>query len=898
LIFSVLLLLGTGCPSNEGGEPTPDPSLGVDPGVPAGIGEARAGAVREDGGGLFGGIAAEGRPGDFMLHNARIRVVIQAPRVGHGYVDAAGGIIDADIVRPSGELGRDTVDDIFVSLGAGRLVDADSVVVLRDGTDGGPAVVRAVGGDVPWKFIEGAVEADEAILEDQGLEVVTDYELAPDSWSVKVTTTFTNVGLTESRFNVTDGFMASDEDLHAWAADEGLGQGADEFHAVGAAGKHSEAALSLWKIDGTLRSLGIEQLASSAGLNIVSHGWETLAIGASRVVERFWTIAPDPLTAEGERWRTQGVELGPVGGTVTDTEGPVAGARVHVVTPDDRVLGFAFTDAAGAWSTDLPLGEHRAVVEGQGPREVTDLPEAAGRMAPYVAPGPAALVLGVLDGSVTASAQPIARGRAVPPATEFTVTAAGATVDLTLPRSGAVRVQVTETGGGLLPAVLEIRRAEGEPHPVAADVLAVADRLGLNTSARGGARVWSDGDIEVPLPPGRYEVDAHHSWRHSRVLATTFEVVEGETADVAIELEEVVPRDGRLGMDSHLHAAPSNDASISMEDRLLQCAALGVDLPVHTDHDRVADYRPLATALGLDPRMTVVPGVEVSPVLRGHANVFPTNFLDDAPNAGAEPWWIFPESTEELYERMQTGAGEGAVLQVNHPRAPGMFEFGGWLPESGIAQRPDFWSWGFDAFELVNGKRAGEVDAVRADWFSFLNIGEMRTPTGVSDSHGHGSPCGYGRTDLLVGAAGPSGVDLDVVRTAMREGNTIVAIGLTVTATLEAGGESVGPGGTGTGGSAELALEVRSPDWIVPDVVRVYRNGELIEQLPIDGPAVDGVWFDDVIPVEAEDDSWFVLEIQGATPFGGYFGNAFAYAAPNAFLLDVDGDGWTAPGVD
>jgi hypothetical protein len=894
LLFVTMLAVPVGCPSDVEPEPTPDPALGVDPGIAAAPGEARAGAIREGGAGIFGGIASEARVGDVMIHNARVRFVVQAPRVGHGYVDTAGGIIDVDVVRPPGELGRDTVDDIFISLGAGRLADADSVVVVNDGTNGEPAVVRATGGDVPWTFIQGAVESEDPILEDQGLEIVTDYELAADSWSVKVTTTFTNAGLTESRFNVTDGFMAADEVLDGWASDAGIGQSVEEFLAVGAVGTGAEASLSVWRTEGTLRSLGIAQLASSAGLNFVSHGWETLAIGDSRVVERFWTAAPDPLTAEGERWRARGVALAAVSGTVSGPDGGVAGARVHFVSDDDRVLGFAVTGPDGGWSTDVPLGDYRLVAEAEGHDELADLPAGAGRMAPYVAPAAAARVLGVLDGSVSAVAPAVGRGRAVLASTALSVAAAGATADLQVGATGNVRVQVVDEMGALLPAVLEIDRAAGEPHPIAADVMDVADRLGLVTSAARAARVWSDGDVEVALPVGLYEVSVHHSWRHSRELGVAFEVVAGGTTDVEVVLTEVVPRDGRLAMDSHLHAAPSNDSDIPMEDRLLQCAALGVDLPVTTDHDRVSDYRPLATALGLDERMTVVPGVEVSPVLRGHVNVFPTTILDE-PNAGAEPWWIFPETTDELYERMRTGAGQDAVLQVNHPRS-GMFDFGGWRPDDGLPMRSDFFSWSFDAFELVNGKRTSSIGDVRTDWFSFLNLGELRTPTGVSDSHGHGSPCGYGRTDLMVDAASPVGVDLDVVREAIQGGNTIVAVGLTATVTLNAGGV-VNPGGLGTGASATLDVEVRSPDWIVPDMVRVYRNGEVIEELTIEGPAVDGVWFDDSIEVSADDDSWFVVEIVGSTPFGGYFGDATAYAAPNAFRLDVTGDGWAAPGL-
>ena len=56
------------------------PAPGVDPGIPAAPGEARAGIVRAGAAGevaLFGGVTAEGRAGDIKLYNSRVQVVIQ-----------------------------------------------------------------------------------------------------------------------------------------------------------------------------------------------------------------------------------------------------------------------------------------------------------------------------------------------------------------------------------------------------------------------------------------------------------------------------------------------------------------------------------------------------------------------------------------------------------------------------------------------------------------------------------------------------------------------------------------------------------------------------------------------------------------------------------------------------
>ena len=60
----------------------------------------------------IGGGFAQGRAGDVVLANDKIRVVIQqAGRVG-GPVPYGGAIIDADLVRPAGQPGRDQLGKI------------------------------------------------------------------------------------------------------------------------------------------------------------------------------------------------------------------------------------------------------------------------------------------------------------------------------------------------------------------------------------------------------------------------------------------------------------------------------------------------------------------------------------------------------------------------------------------------------------------------------------------------------------------------------------------------------------------------------------------------------------------------------------------------------------------
>jgi hypothetical protein len=102
-------------------------------------GEVRAGVVTDEHA-LFGGISAEGRAGDFKLYNDRVQFVVQGVRPGSFYLPEGGGVIDADIVRPEGQLGHDAVEEWGSMFGLGRISVPESVTVVNDGSDGEPAM--------------------------------------------------------------------------------------------------------------------------------------------------------------------------------------------------------------------------------------------------------------------------------------------------------------------------------------------------------------------------------------------------------------------------------------------------------------------------------------------------------------------------------------------------------------------------------------------------------------------------------------------------------------------------------------------------------------------------------------------------------------------------------------
>ncbi len=885
-LLPLFLLLG--CPSAEVPPPDPTPAPVADQTRPAGPGEARAGLVTADVAGevLFGGIAAEGQVGDVLLFNDRVRFVIQGPREGHGYVNTGGHVIDADFVRPPGEPGRDVVEDLFLAFGIGWLFHAAEVEVVQNGLDGGPVLVRATGRAQQWTFINGVSETPDPIVPDPGVAVVRDYELAPDSSLLSMRTTFVNDGDAEVRFNPSDGWMASREVVQTWSSGEGVDPGAMEGGAAGEASREGGYAFGLWRPGAPLDALAISSALASSGILIFGDGWVDLPAGDTLETTRWFALAPDVNTLERLRGEQEGTPMGRVLGRVLDPTGAaIAGARVqfHDDGAPPQIAGFALTDADGAFDASLPPGRWTAVAVGAAADEQVPLPPGAGRYGPFVQPEVQQRTLDALDGS--SPPIPVALGHAVVSGVEVEVAAdEEVSLDVPIGGRGAVRVTLRDGDGRALPGYAELHALDDRTPPVPPEVRA---GLGLPDDPNTILAWFSGEGSEIAVPPGTWDVHLEASYRHERVVLEGVEVPAGEVLDIEQILQERIPLDGWISVDSHLHAAPSGDGNLPMEDRLVACAVTGIQIPVTTDHDASADYRPLGAALGLDAWSRSMPGLEVSPVIRGHFNMYP--FAPDTTevNNGAEPWWVYPQTTDELMERMRARRPD-ALIQVNHGRATsGMFSAGSYIDGAGAPGHPDKFSWNFDVFELA----ASEQEELLADFFSFLDHGQLRTPVGVSDSHGRTSTCGKGRTDVFLGVDDPREVTDAALTDGLRSGHVVVARGLTMRASA---GDAL-PGDVITAGP--LDVTVQALPWMRPTEVRLWRNGVVVDSRVVGDLADGATWFDGSFELEADADAWFVVEARGAAPIGGVWRGEVPWAMSNAFLFDADGDGWTAPAL-
>ena len=808
--------------------------------------EARAGVVTDDAA-FFGGVSAEGQVGDIKIYNDRVQFIIQGLRDGHYYVGQSGGVVDADIVRPAGQPGRDLVDDWGTTVGVGRVLDAASVAVASDGSLGGPAIVVVEGIESTLELVSGALESD-SLFPDLGLSASTAYVLHPGSWLMEVHTTIT--ASEEALVEPGDLLMGSLDAASPFHPGVGFdAMDSDTFLSV-YVGNHNEVAVGvLADADSVLRnSAGAELLAELAELVGGSGEAITLAAGESLTYSRFYGVAPDVATLSSAWLERSGEATSRHEGTVTAPDGTVAGARVHVFV-DGAPYTLAFTRDDGSFEVDAPAsGTVTLLAEGRGTGRFNDLPEGAGSFHPYTASVPEELALA----SVASGAEPVpcARGRGV--ATDAD--------PLTLGEPG--RVLVSAVDG--LP--FEVRLAPVDADPEVPDV--VMDRPS-GYQAIGWGR---DGAVELVVEAGTYALVAHRGLRYE-VHEETVSVDAGGQADVVVDLGMAYAHDGFLLADPHTHAAPSGDGQLPMEDRLIVTASLGIQLHFGTDHDHIADYRPLLEPLGLDGVLRSVVSNEISPVLRGHVNSYPLIPDDSLANHGAWAWWSERvETTAEQFGLLRQRHPD-ALLQINHPLDSGMPAAAGWT--TGVIGNGDFWTDDFDAVEVLN---AGDYEEYLAFYFDAFHRGVLSTPIGVSDSHGHTSgDVGVSATFLGIGDSVADYSD-DALREAMKARRTVVTRGPFIDL-------SVDPGTTVSFGTT-IDVEVRSPSWIVVDTVRLLRDGEEVE-------AVAGVEASFTLAPDA--DAAYVVVADGTTPMGPVYGNLTPWAMTSPVLVDVDGDGWDPP---
>jgi hypothetical protein len=460
---------------------------------------------------------------------------------------------------------------------------------------------------------------------------------------------------------------------------------------------------------------------------------------------------------------------------------------------------------------------------------------------------------------------------------------AGAELRLNLvpPRPGTLHYVITDTDARPVPARLVVRGVAPTKDPDLVPGVAEAGSKNMLYSLTGS------GSLE--LPAGRYDVLATHGPEFS-MPREELEVNADLGATFRAELARSVDSSGWLAADFHVHASPSKDANVPLSERVLTLAAEGIELAAATDHNHVTEYAEPIHDLHLDAKLASMSGVEITTLGWGHFNAYPyPKSLDLPPTHEVSPLEIFA---------VVRGRAPQAVLQVNHPRMPGVgyFNRGELNTKTGIAETPGF-SFGFDTLEVSNGFELEDPSVFERnfrEWFELLNVGRRYTAVGNSDSHRVVFQwAGWPRTYVRVPDQDPARVAATDVARSLVAGHALVSCGLFV---LPIANGSAGPGDTVQGSRVRLRVVVGAPDWIDASRVEVYGNGAKLAQRTREIGLDKAPWrlsFE----FELRTDTWLVVLARGdkfmndALP--GKWIKPFGFSNP--IFVDADGDGAFVP---
>jgi hypothetical protein len=450
--------------------------------------------------------------------------------------------------------------------------------------------------------------------------------------------------------------------------------------------------------------------------------------------------------------------------------------------------------------------------------------------------------------------------------------------ELVAPQAERLDFRITDEFGQPIPGRLIVNGVEGTLDPRFVSVPHVSAAANEVHSLTGEGR--------VDIPPGRYRVTVSRGIEWS-VAQKIIDVKPEHGVALRVSLSHDMPTPGWISADLHLHARPSGDSELVLDDRVTSLISAGVEFAVATDHNHVTDYKPTIDALDANPLLASTPGVEITTRTWGHFNAYP---LD--PKKPPPPWAVDPP---EIFAAVRTAAPD-AVIQVNHPWRPGYgyFHRAALNERTGAHWRKQF-SFDFDLIEVINGYELGDSEVFMKNlhrYFDLLNLGHHYTAVGSSDSHKMTNEwAGYPRTYVRVANDRPGNVTASELASSLKSGHATVSLGPFIEAHI---GEA-GPGDTitSTPGILPLDIAVRAAAWVSVNRVDVFVNGELADTFDV-GSGVDAAnrRFSRTVDLPLTEDAWIVVAARGDHPIDEVLPGLHVppFAFTNPIYVDVTGE--------
>jgi len=350
---------------------------------------------------------------------------------------------------------------------------------------------------------------------------------------------------------------------------------------------------------------------------------------------------------------------------------------------------------------------------------------------------------------------------------------------------------------------------------------------GQKLAVRPGVVYTPDGIASLYLTPGDYTVYATRGFEYG-LTKQRVKIHAGERQRLALGLHREVRPPGFVASDTHVHTFTlSRHGDATLEERAVTLAGEGIELPIATDHDILADYGAAVSATSVGSFITPVVGCEVT-TARGHFNVFPMHLGSPVPDAKIEDW-------PRLMEAIRAVPGMRVVI-LNHPRNihSGFQPFAATNFNAVTGENLKGPEFTFDAVEVVNSS-AMQTDWMQSfrDWFALLNHGYRITAVGSSDCHDVSRYIvGQGRSYVRCDDSRPGAIDIEAACRGFREGRVLVSLGLLTSLMVESGGSRYDVGDLApVRQGLRVTVTVQSPSWIEPDRVELYANGAKIREL-------------------------------------------------------------------
>jgi hypothetical protein len=829
---------------------------------------------------LITGPLGHSRIGDWLMENEVARFVVQdAPqRDLHSVGQFGGEIIDAELV---GREGRDAFLALATALNIESVVNPTSIVVVNDGQDGTPAILRACGPDDLLDYVNASSQVAQlgasfpAAADDRNyaIDACIEYVLQPGRRDVRMDTTVFSSDTVTRRYWV--GYYANGGGtLEQWQETQqdpvaGLGEqlvtgsnlalsyyGFDSSEGVDygllpvqiAA---SAAASSSFTTSGVSFMLHSQSIATLLAVPAAAPGPLQIPAGASRSFSAHFSVGDGSASNTGAlRAELDGTPTGTFEGCVTAGGAPLPGARVALGLTTgaaiDHVVAHFVAGANGCYSGKVPAGSYGAVAGKNG--------------YPYESSAPTPPVHAV---SIAANAV--------------------ATENFALPATGTLRVNVVDENGAPTPARVSVIGFDPSPEPTifsqVSTLLPASDTGVLNDVSRDTltagfvalAFVGASGVTEVEVEPGSYQVYVSRGTEWS-LYSTPVATSAGATTVVNAQIGRVLDTAGFISSDYHVHQVNSPDSRIANARRLESFAAEGVDNLVATDHDAITDLEPLLTSLGLAPHLHTTIGEEVTTFDYGHFNAYPqAGDASRASSNGSTDWGgaaapgqdfpslgsygLTPAEVEAAAKVKPQNAGLPTVVQINHIDShfePLRIDTAQTPPRSNLAACPgtaanpcptfyrlnpavtNFFH-AFAALELWNGSNNSHqtqfLDERIGIWMNLLNQGILSTAIADTDTHSVVDLETAGARSWTPSSSdAPSGISDAEIAQSVSGGRLVGGQGLYVQTRLVEGAQAadLSLGGstlvTATDGSVDLEIHVQAPDWAPYDTIEIYRN--------------------------------------------------------------------------